>query len=770
MKPMNLYPFLLSVLILTGITCVGQHREEFSGPFASWADVKKLGATGNGKTDDTRALQKAIDNLCNPLINFNTGKDAYMVLYLPAGIYCISSTLVLRGKIGVSIIGADPGTTTIKWIGQGKDTMLWANGSAYFHISRLTWDGNNKTEMEAIGIHWKDKWDDGKSKSFASLNIEITDCLFKGNLQRGISGGTYAGGDGTGANDSEVTIKRCTFDKCGEAGIAIHGFNALDYWIWDCRFLNCFFGIKNSHGNYHVYRSYFTGSGFSDLRNFDGYYTSMRGCFSENSVGFSCDDGGSCNPFKRIFQNNTVLNIKKYPIEFYHIGKVTLWHNNFSKVLDKEHDYWVHTGSWCPATYEIMSIKNRYGAKEPLWNASGAMTKFAIGDTYATNVVGTATNFYKDMDVLPAKKARKIFEVPKGADSRVIQQIISQAAQLKGQRPVVHFGVGTWNINRTLVIPRESDMQLIGDGLIYASTLTRDKSSSFRNAPLILVEGPSYITVKDLQLGNESDNILSSAIVFVNADQPTAEAHLDQIYSMSDTSLISENQDYLYIEKNNSFFSAGNYLSGGPLTRQGKGSAKVCCFGGQFAKLTVNNGARFIGKDCWWEGSTRVPLELKGSGEISLDGAMIAPNGADSAPTIKIKDFNGKINLMNMYLQGSVATDPGNSALNLLMWNIHFYYKLNPYEYIKNGKNTRYALLGANSQCFDNREVCKTVYSIPDKTKGVTDVLGFIENMTALDRSVKPMMYRNLSAGVSNIYISRVTTGSTKRGIAFIKQ
>jgi hypothetical protein len=195
-------------------------REEFNGPFPSWADVKqRFGARGDGQQDDTRALQTALDSLSNPATGFNTGKRAYMVVYLPAGTYCISSTLVIKGKIGISLIGEDPAKTIIKWIGGDKDTLLWANGSAYFKIGRLGWDANGKKDMEGIGLHWKSIWNDRSGRSFASLNIEISDCSFTGGFRNGISGGTYAGPEGTGNNDSEITIRRCIFSGCSWAGI-----------------------------------------------------------------------------------------------------------------------------------------------------------------------------------------------------------------------------------------------------------------------------------------------------------------------------------------------------------------------------------------------------------------------------------------------------------------------------------------------------------------------------------------------------------------------
>src|SRR5580692_5191722 len=257
-------------------------REEFNGPFAGWADVKKqFGAKGNGIDDDTKAIQSALDSLTVPQMNFNRGAGAYMVVYLPAGTYCISSTLQLKGKIGVSIIGEDPSKTVIRWIGKDSGNIFLANGSAYYRISRFTWDANGRKGVEAIGIHWINKWNDGKTRSFASLNIEVSDNIFVGGFRSGISGGTPAG-PGTGANDSEVSIRRCVFSQCTGPGIDIYGFNAIDYWIWDCNFLDCWIGVNCSRGIYHLYRSFFSGSKASDLINDNGYYLSVRGCYFEN--------------------------------------------------------------------------------------------------------------------------------------------------------------------------------------------------------------------------------------------------------------------------------------------------------------------------------------------------------------------------------------------------------------------------------------------------------------------------------------------------------
>jgi|SRR5271169_3580736 len=90
--------------------------EEFVGPFVDWANVKTdYGAAGDGVTDDTAAIQKALNVL----------GSATPTLYFPAGTYLITRTLTLTGQQYVNVIGADPAMTTIIWAGISGGTMLY---------------------------------------------------------------------------------------------------------------------------------------------------------------------------------------------------------------------------------------------------------------------------------------------------------------------------------------------------------------------------------------------------------------------------------------------------------------------------------------------------------------------------------------------------------------------------------------------------------------------------------------------------------------------
>ena len=66
-------------------------------PTSEWVNVRTLGAMGDAETDDTAALQAAI--------------DAHRVLYLPSGFYKVTDTLTLRPD--TVLIGLHPSTTQI---------------------------------------------------------------------------------------------------------------------------------------------------------------------------------------------------------------------------------------------------------------------------------------------------------------------------------------------------------------------------------------------------------------------------------------------------------------------------------------------------------------------------------------------------------------------------------------------------------------------------------------------------------------------------------
>ncbi|MFN4179890.1 MAG: glycosyl hydrolase family 28-related protein, partial [Armatimonadota bacterium] len=103
--------WLLMILLLASTPLLGSDLPVLNWQERSdWINVKtdiNPPAKGDGKTDDTEALQRLFSNL----------RDG-MVIYFPPGVYRITRTIEFRGPaVGVSIIGHGKETRII-WDGE----------------------------------------------------------------------------------------------------------------------------------------------------------------------------------------------------------------------------------------------------------------------------------------------------------------------------------------------------------------------------------------------------------------------------------------------------------------------------------------------------------------------------------------------------------------------------------------------------------------------------------------------------------------------------
>ena len=108
-------------------------------PRSDWTSVKSLGAVGDGRADDTPAIQKALDGVQNG-----------SVIYLPPGTYRVTKTLTLVGPLtGVLMIGHGQETTLV-WDGAVGGNLFADDGVAYSRFVGMRLDGRNKA---AVGFH-----------------------------------------------------------------------------------------------------------------------------------------------------------------------------------------------------------------------------------------------------------------------------------------------------------------------------------------------------------------------------------------------------------------------------------------------------------------------------------------------------------------------------------------------------------------------------------------------------------------------------------------
>jgi hypothetical protein len=119
----------------------------------SFNDVRKWGAKGDGSTDDSAAIQAAINNL-------TSGGQ----MYFPPGTYDIATGLTFTASDNIAVLG-DEGKTTIEYTGSGTAVTVSATS------------GNRRKDITFRGIKITKKtvtWTDGTDVSSIGLKLQNT--------------------------------------------------------------------------------------------------------------------------------------------------------------------------------------------------------------------------------------------------------------------------------------------------------------------------------------------------------------------------------------------------------------------------------------------------------------------------------------------------------------------------------------------------------------------------------------------------------------------
>jgi len=626
-------------------------NEEFLGPFASWADVKRdYGAVGDGVADDTAALQKALDEVGKP-------GHAY-VIYVPAGTYRITGTLTLKYRNDVGFVGEHPLRTVIVWDGPAGGVMFHSNGATRNRVGRLTFDGRGRA-LSAIDHKW-----DRTNQPFATTETEYADLIIR-DVAYGIRGGVDW-------NDDTVSILRCHFLRCWEAGISLESYNAVDWWVWHSCFEYCRFGFTNTRysGACHVYESVFRNSTEADIRtgNCDGFF-SYRWNTSVNSKAFWLNGFAPCGRNGTV-QGNTIIDPQdNIPIAISDLGPLVLLDNVIKSRVEARNG---------PVVYiidRLLSVGNTFTANDPL-SAGGAVS---IDD----RIVSRESLDFPEPELpsfLP-NRHRPVIELQPGATRAEIQQAINQANLLHGQRPVVHLPAGTYAIDRTLVIPAGSDVQLVGDGRFLGTVLLWAGQT---DDPVLYVGGPSHATLRELAVHSPPP---AKGIVVANCDQEGARVFLDQVtaYDWGARPLSKMLVDRLdHADVTLRAFglgcpAPGLKVIGGPRLAAGEPvGGRVLAIGGSSGDglvFDVLNGGRLCVEDIWCEFWAAFQfMRCSDSGTFTLNGAVVSTVLSGTAPTepsIAIDDFQGKLAFLAMSLgDGRVEVKGDGSETEALFFGL----------------------------------------------------------------------------------------------------
>jgi Pectate lyase superfamily protein len=633
-----------AVVAIAPVAAQAMGDEEFVGPFPSWANVKtNYGAVGDGVTDDTAAIQKALNALgpTNP------------TLYFPAGTYRITGTLTLASQQYVNIIGQDPSNTMIIWAGSSGGTMIVLNGMEYSRIDRLTFNGQG---IAAILID--QAWDG--VRNFSDTGNEYADDVFQNATSVAFRCGVIA-------QCSETSMLRNTFSD-NYVGVLMMNFNALDMWIWYTLFQNNVVGVGNAAGaingagNFHVYNSIFQNSTGGDLSIGNTGIFNFRNNYSVGSNRFLYA-GGTNNPANITIQGNTILDTTlAFSIDVENLGPVVLIDNTIGSSSSVTKGPVVHVGNGTGTASDLFSMGNTFTATSP---AAATGHYHSVNDQVVAR--STVNPSPPTLPGTPPNNHRQIFEVAPGSTAAQIQQVINNAAASGTTKPVVHIQPGSYSINTTLVVPAGSDMQIIGDGaysqLAWTGTTT---------GPVVRLQGPSKATLRDFSVSGSNS---ADGIEVDNADQPGGRVFMEQSnLGLSHTNLFVDRLDYTNVELHD-FTHAYDWttgmtslvVTGGPSAAQGlwQGGTTNIFAGaaaGNYLSYGVSNGAHVGVRDTWYDNGAggNLVANVTGTSTFTYAGSALYL-AAISALGISLDNFQGTAALINIQTNSHIDIT-GNSG------------------------------------------------------------------------------------------------------------
>lgn len=622
-------------------------EEEFTGPFASWIDVKRdYGAKGDGVTDDSSALQAALTEVGTP------GRRS--VMYLPAGKYRVTRTLELRSKRGLSIVGESPENTSLEWQGPAAGTLLDIYAVSYAKVSRLTFDGAGTAQALIYPSYQYPNggFDFPTHLEYSDLNLRNASFCIRGGKMRG--------------GVAEVVLKRIRATRCAQAAISIQDWNTLDWWVWDSTFEDNGHGITNTMGadpgtkgagNFHVYRSTFLRSAQADVSTYHASFFSVQDSVSQGSRQFFRSFGPQSATVNVVLQRNRVIDSGDVPVQIETPGPLMLLDNEFRT-----------TGAAVKARLvtpqlDILSVGNRFTVATPMDLSTTDRTRLRVTEVDNTTVTPAAISSTVPGPVPFAPKvSRRVFDVAKPVNADTIQAAIDAAVASGQRRAVVHIPQGAHDIARTLLVPANATIQIVGDGFTGDVNGSALFWSGAAGGTLMRIAGPTKAIVRDLHLHGRQK---AAAVLKIDGvDQPAARLNLEQ---MSMHEMMSATHTIDLDGLSNALVQArGLYyydnLKGTAIRVRGRpgGASAFNIFGGLSSNnrnaFRLEDGTAFL-QGHWYEGTSEQFLKLQGSGNFTLQSALSAPDGypRHDHPTlasIETQDFNGRASFLSSQVRG----------------------------------------------------------------------------------------------------------------------
>ncbi|HEX5543686.1 MAG TPA: glycosyl hydrolase family 28-related protein [Micromonospora sp.] len=182
-------------------------------------NVRDFGALGNGSNDDTAAINAAIAVAVANSTTTNGQK-----VYLPAGQYKVTSTLLVDLAKGVELVGAGR-TSTILLASSALSGLPVIKLSDYYHcgVSGMSIQGTSGSEPSAAIQSWRER-NNGVQPGMVAQKMHVSDVHML-IVQRGIQWANS--GSSADGNNDQSTVTGCYVSSFTVAAYDIQGTNAV---------------------------------------------------------------------------------------------------------------------------------------------------------------------------------------------------------------------------------------------------------------------------------------------------------------------------------------------------------------------------------------------------------------------------------------------------------------------------------------------------------------------------------------------------------------
>ncbi|QDU92647.1 Pectate lyase superfamily protein [Lignipirellula cremea] len=446
-------------------------------PRSDWQSVRDQGAKGDGKTDDTAAIQKVLDEVTNGT-----------TVYFPPGKYRITQKLSITGPaIGVLVIGHGRDTTLV-WDGADEGVLFQDDGVSASRYIGLTFEGGGKA---AVGFnHYSTKRFETEvlHRHLAFRNFTTAGLL-------AVKQDRYA--------LAETTFDNCLFENCA-VGASFTSFNDYNWTFDGCEFRDCGVGLDCHHGNFYARNSHFQNSKVVDMRALPEHGCSLRRCTSLGSQQFL------------FFQNS----VSPFTIQDCHVSG---WKNpqgaiqlDGAPVVLFDCSFVDPPSAAAPVqamrqTQRIIASENTAPGCDELIRGGNPQFRYVLPAGKSKGSLASAErSFFRTTVAVPGKvfDARRDFHAQADGrtdDTAAVQACID-AARAHGKGAIAYLPTGVYVIKETLRITGQ-DYYVGGSGF-----LSKLFWKGAEGGVLVEVEKPDHLTLQALAIGNHDVGKMNNGI------------------------------------------------------------------------------------------------------------------------------------------------------------------------------------------------------------------------------------------------------------------